>query len=211
MAAALLLIDLQNDFLPGGALAVPQGNEVIAVANAAQRHFDLIVATQDWHPPNHGSFAANHAGTLPGDEIDLHGLPQILWPVHCVQETEGAGFAPGLNRDRWTAVFQKGTDPNVDSYSGLFDNGRRRSTGLGNFLKSRRVSDVFILGLATDYCVKWTAIDAAEFGFQVRVITDGCKGVDRRPGDSERALAELLAAGVELIRSTDLTALGFVH
>jgi nicotinamidase/pyrazinamidase len=211
MAAALLLIDLQNDFLPVGALAVPRGDEVIPIANAAQRHFDLIVATQDWHPPDHGSFATNHPGKQPGDVIDLHGLPQILWPVHCVQGTPGAEFAQALDRSRWTAVFQKGTDPTVDSYSGLFDNGRRRSTGLGNFLKSRRVSDVFILGLATDYCVKWTALDAAEFGFRVRLISDGCRGVDLRAGDSERALAELQAAGVEVLRSADLPALGFVH
>jgi nicotinamidase/pyrazinamidase len=211
MPAALLLIDLQNDFLPGGALAVPQGDEVIPVANAVQQRFDLIVATQDWHPPDHGSFAANHPGTKLGEVIDLHGLPQILWPVHCVQGTPGADFAPGLDRSRWTAVFQKGIDPTVDSYSGLFDNGRRRSTGLGNFLKGRGVTDVYVLGLATDYCVKWTAHDAAEFGFHVYVITDGCRGVNLRLDDAQRALAELQSSGIDLIASRDMPALGFVH
>jgi len=204
MPAVLLLIDLQNDFLPGGALAVPRGDEVIAVANAVQPRFDLIVATQDWHPQGHGSFAANHPGRKPGEVIELAGLPQILWPVHCVQGTPGAEFAPGLDRVRWTAVFQKGTDPAVDSYSGLFDNGRRRSTGLGNFLKSRGVSDVHVLGLATDYCVKWTALDAAEYGFRVQLIADGCRGVNLQPGDAERALAEMQASGVELTESCRL-------
>jgi nicotinamidase/pyrazinamidase len=206
MPAALLLIDLQNDFLPGGALAVPEGDQVIPVANAVQPRFDLVVATQDWHPSNHGSFAANHPGRRPGEVIDLAGLPQILWPVHCVQGTPGADFAPGLDRGRWTAVFQKGTDPTVDSYSGLFDNGRRRSTGLGNFLKSRGVADVYVMGLATDYCVKWTALDAADFGFHVRLIADGCRGVNLQPGDVSRALAEMQTSGVELIASAALQA-----
>jgi nicotinamidase/pyrazinamidase len=204
MPAALLLIDLQNDFLPGGALAVANGHEVIPVANAVQKKFDLIVATQDWHPPNHGSFAANHPGKQTGEVIDLAGLPQVLWPVHCVQGTPGADFALGLHRSRWTAVFQKGTDPAVDSYSGLFDNGRRRSTGLGNFLKSRGVTDVVLMGLATDYCVKWTALDAVEFGFRVHLISDGCRGVNLSPGDSEQALAEMQTAGIEFVVSDTL-------
>jgi nicotinamidase/pyrazinamidase len=211
MPAALLLIDLQNDFLPGGALAVPNGHEVIPVANEAQKKFDLIVATQDWHPPDHGSFAANHPGKQAGEVIDLAGLPQILWPAHCVQGTPGAEFAPGLDRSRWTAVFTKGTDPAVDSYSGLFDNGRRRSTGLGNFLKGRGITDVYVMGLATDYCVKWTALDAVEFGFQVILIADGCRGVDLRPGDSESALAAMRTSGVQIISSKELAAIPSVH
>ncbi|MCI0357143.1 MAG: bifunctional nicotinamidase/pyrazinamidase [Planctomycetaceae bacterium] len=206
MSPALLLIDLQNDFLPGGALAVPCGDEVIPVANAVQPHFDLIVATQDWHPPEHGSFAANHPGKQLFEQIDLHGLPQTLWPVHCVQGTPGADFAPGLDRLRWHAIFQKGTDPKVDSYSGLFDNGRRRATGLGDFLTARGVTDAFVMGLATDYCVKWTALDAVDLGLSVWLITDGCRGVNLAPGDVDRALSEMQARGVRLIHSHEVPA-----
>src|SRR4029450_828099 len=204
MPSALLLIDLQNDFLPGGALAVPHGDEVIPVANSVQPLFDLIVATQDWHPANHGSFAANHPGKQPFEQFDLFGLPQTLWPVHCVQGTPGADFAPGLDRSRWAAVFQKGTDRNVDSYSGLFDNGRRRATGLGDFLKARGVTEVYVMGLATDYCVKWTALDAVDLGLIVWLITDGCRGVNLAPGDVDRTLLELQARGVRLVDSGHL-------
>jgi nicotinamidase/pyrazinamidase len=204
MPAALLLIDLQNDFLPGGALAVPCGDEVIPVANSVQPLFDLIVATQDWHPANHGSFAANHPGKQPFEQIHLFGLPQTLWPVHCVQGTPGADFAPGMDRSRWAAVFQKGTDPKVDSYSGLFDNGRRRATGLGDFLKARGVTEVYVMGLATDYCVKWTALDALDLGFTVCLITDGCRGVNLVPGDVDRALSQMQTRGVRRIDSRHL-------
>ena len=206
MARALLLIDLQNDFLPGGALAVPHGDEVISVANAIQPQYELIVATQDWHPANHGSFAANHPGKRLFEEIDLEGLCQTLWPVHCVQGTLGADFAPGLDRSRWSTVFQKGTDPKVDSYSGLFDNGRRRATGLGEYLTSRGVTSVDVMGLATDYCVKWTALDAVELGLSVRLIIDGCRGVNLRPGDDQRAISQMQSRGVQLIESNQITA-----
>ena len=206
MPRALLLIDLQNDFLPGGALAVRQGDEVIPLANALQPRFDLIVATQDWHPANHGSFAANHPGKQPGEMIELAGLPQILWPVHCVQGTPGADFAPHLDRSRWAAVFQKGTDPAVDSYSGFFDNGRRHATGLGDFLKARGVTDVYLLGLATDYCVKWTALDAASLGFRTHLVADACRGVNLQPGDVERAVAEMRAAGINVVSSSAVAA-----
>ncbi|MDX1946296.1 MAG: bifunctional nicotinamidase/pyrazinamidase [Pirellulaceae bacterium] len=204
MPGALLLIDLQNDFLPGGALAVPNGDEVLPIANALQPRFDLIVATQDWHPADHGSFAANHVGRRPGEIIDLAGLPQILWPVHCVQGTPGAQFAPHLDRARWSAIFQKGTDPAVDSYSGFFDNGRRRATGLADFLRSRGADELFVLGLATDYCVKWTALDAVTLGFRVNLIVDACRGVNLGPGDVDRALEEMKTAGVRLVHSTSV-------
>ena len=198
---ALILVDLQNDFLPGGALAVPDGDAVIPVANRAlaDPRFDLAVATQDWHPRDHGSFAANHPGRSPGDTIDLDGLPQILWPVHCVQHTPGADFAPGLSRDRLTRIFQKGTDPRIDSYSGFFDNGHRKATGLGDFLRARGVSRVTLLGLALDYCVKFTALDARQLGFPTALISSGCRAVNLRLGDDDHALAEMRAAGVELI------------
>lgn len=198
---ALILVDLQNDFCPGGALAVARGHETVAVANRLMPAFDLVVATQDWHPPDHGSFAANHPGRDPYQVVELHGLSQVLWPVHCVQETPGAAFHAELAHARITRVFPKGTDPTVDSYSGLFDNGRRRSTGMGEWLKERGVDTLFVLGLATDYCVKFTALDARREGFAVHLVEDGCRAVDLQPGDGDRALHELRAAGVTLVRS----------
>src|SRR5712664_150439 len=129
---ALIIVDLQNDFLPGGALPVPRGGEVISLANELQQRFELVLATQDWHPPNHGSFAANHPGKKPGDRIKLDGLPQILWPAHCVQNTVGAAFVPALDIKQVAEVFQKGTDPRIDSYSSFFDNEHRKATGLGD-------------------------------------------------------------------------------
>ena len=203
---ALLLIDLQNDFLPGGALAVPEGDQVIPIATQLQISFPLIVATQDWHPPTHGSFAANHPGKHPGDLIDLNGLPQILWPIHCVQNSPGAAFATALNTSRIERVFQKGTDPAIDSYSGFFDNGHRRSTGLADYLQLRNVTDVYILGLATDYCVKFTALDARHLGFNTFLIEDACRGVELNPGDIARAIQEMQNAGVKLIDVTDSAA-----
>jgi nicotinamidase/pyrazinamidase len=201
---ALILVDLQNDFLPGGALAVPDGDQVIPVANLMQERFTLIVATQDWHPPGHGSFASAHPGRQPGDRIDLNGLPQILWPDHCIQRTEGAALAPALRTERIAAVFQKGTDPGVDSYSGFFDNGHRHATGLGDWLSAKGVAEVYILGLATDYCVKLTALDAARLGHVVYLVEDGCRGVDVCPGDVEAAIREMQAAGVTAVRSQDV-------
>jgi len=201
---ALILVDLQNDFVDGGALAVPGGLEVIPLANDLQPHFDMVVATQDWHPPGHQSFAANHPGKNVFDAIDLHGLHQVLWPVHCVQDTKGADFVPGLDRTRWAAVFQKGTDETVDSYSGFFDNGRRRATGMGEYLKERGVTDVHVLGLATDYCVKFTALDAAALGFRTTLIEDASRGVDLQPGDIARAVEEMRHAGIKIITSADL-------
>jgi nicotinamidase/pyrazinamidase len=197
-SSALILVDLQNDFLPGGALPVPEGDLVLPVANRAQQSFDLVVATQDWHPSSHGSFAANHPGKKPGDLVDLNGLQQILWPVHCVESTAGAAFPEGLDTRRVAGVFRKGTDPGIDSYSGFFDNGHRRSTGLEGFLAAKGVTDVYILGLATDYCVKFTALDARRLGFRVVLIEDGTRGVDLKPGDVARALDEMREAGVEI-------------
>lgn len=201
---ALILVDIQNDFLPGGALAVPEGDRVIPIANKLQPLFPLVVATQDWHPPNHGSFAVNHPGRKVFDQIKLNDLPQTLWPVHCVQHTKGAELAPALRRDRIAKIFPKGTDPGVDSYSGLFDNGRRKSTGLGERLKERGVSETFVCGLATDYCVKFTALDAVQMGFKTHLIEDASRGVNLRPGDVKTAIAELQRAGVKVVRSADL-------
>jgi nicotinamidase/pyrazinamidase len=200
---ALIIVDLQNDFVEGGALAVPGGAGLVPLVNRLQARFDLVVATQDWHPADHGSFAANHPGRRAYEMIDLHGLPQTLWPAHCVQQSPGADFVPGLDRGRWAAVFQKGTDPAIDSYSGFFDNGKRRATGLGDFLKEKGVTDVHVLGIATDYCVKFTALDAVALGFTVHLIADACRGVDLQPGDVERAMEEMRAAGVKIENAAD--------
>ena len=193
---ALLLIDIQNDFLPTGALPVPQGDQVVPVANRLMEQCDLIVATQDWHPANHGSFAANHAGRKPGEVIELDGVQQILWPVHCVQNTPGADFAPGLDRSRIAHVVRKGTAPAIDSYSGFFDKGHRKATGLDQYLRSRNVTDLTIVGLATDYCVKFTALDARQLGYTVHLALAGCRGVNLKPRDVDRAVEEMKQAGV---------------
>ncbi len=200
----LILVDIQNDFVPGGALAVWEGDLVVPVANRLSARFDLIVATQDWHPRDHGSFAANHAGKRVGEVIDLNGLPQVLWPVHCVQGTRGAEFVAGLDVSRVARVFRKGTDREIDSYSGFYDNGHRRPTGMGEWLSERGVRDVYVMGLATDYCVKFTALDARKLGLEVTLIDDGCRGVELNAGDVDRAVEEMRAAGVRVVNSADV-------
>jgi len=197
-ADALILVDIQNDFLPGGALAVSEGDQVIPLANRLMDDFEIIVATQDWHPSDHGSFAANHPGKQLFEVADLNGLPQMLWPVHCVQGSSGAEFAPGLDSERITKVFQKGTDPAIDSYSGLFDNGHRKSTGLGEWLKEQGVKRVTVCGLATDYCVKFTALDALAEGFEVTLDLSASRGVNLTPGDVDKAVEEMRSRGVKI-------------
>ena len=198
---ALILVDLQNDFCPGGALSVPEGDKAVAAANRLMGRFDLVVATQDWHPADHASFAANHPGKNPGDTIEWGGLRQMLWPVHCVQGTPGADLHSELNRSGIAQVFHKGDDSAIDSYSGFFDNDHRRSTGLGEYLKSQGVDEVFVCGLATDYCVKFTALDAVELGFKTYLIEDACRGVNVNAGDVERAIEEMRAKGVLVIQA----------
>jgi len=200
----LILVDIQNDFLPGGALAVPDGDAIIPIVNRLQAAFPLVVATQDWHPANHGSFAVNHPGKTVFAQIDLNGLPQTLWPVHCVQGTCGAELAPGLQRERITKIFPKGTDAAIDSYSGLFDNGQRRSTGLGEWLKAQGTTEVFVCGLATDYCVKFTALDAARLGFRTHFIEDASRGVNLQPDDVKNAIAEMRGAGIVISQSGEI-------
>ncbi len=201
---ALLLVDLQNDFLPGGALPVAEGDQVIPIANRLLPLFELVVATQDWHPPDHGSFAVNHPGCHPGEVIELDGLAQVLWPVHCVQYSSGAVFAPTLDMARISHVIQKGTDPQIDSYSGFFDNGHRRMTGLAELLHAHGVDALYILGLATDYCVKYTALDARQLGFITYLVLDGCRGVNLHPGDVDRAINEMQQHGVTLVCSDEV-------
>ena len=201
---ALILVDLQNDFCPLGALPVPEGDQVIPIANALMPHFSTVVAPQDWHPADHGSFAANHPWRKPGQTIDLNGLPQILWPIHCVQGSFGAEFVPELKQEGITKVFEKGTDPGIDSYSGFFDNGHRKATGLGDWLKKQGITRVYVLGLATDYCVKFTALDALQLGFETYLVEDASRGVNLAPGDVDQAVADMQAAGVQIVQSDSL-------
>lgn len=208
---ALVLVDLQNDFLPGGALAVPHGDEVLPVAARLleSNAFSLIVATQDWHPANHGSFASNNPGAKIGTLGKLDGLDQVMWPDHCVQGTRGADFVAGVIKDAVRSgkvhkVFQKGTDVKVDSYSGFFDNGRRKSTGLSEYLKSKGISELVVLGLATDYCVKFTALDAVSEGFKTTFVKDGSRAVNLSPEDETRAIEEMQSRGIRIAFSTDL-------
>ena len=201
---ALILVDVQHDFLPGGALAVPQGDEILPIIDSLLPYFETIVATQDWHPAQHGSFAANHTGTQPGEQIILEGLPQILWPIHCVEGTRGADFPESLDRSRWKLVFKKGKNPLVDSYSGFFDNARRGDTGLRNYLLLEGIRRVFIAGLALDYCVKFTALDARTLGFETFLITDATRAVNLQPEDGNIAIEELKAAGIVCLDSKNL-------
>lgn len=196
---ALLLIDIQNDFLPGGALAVSDGDQVIPVANRLMNEFQLVIATQDWHPDDHQSFASQHSGRQVGDVIQLDGLTQVLWPDHCIQGSHGAKLASELNRDEIDHVLQKGTDVGIDSYSGFFDNDHRKSTGLETLLRDRNVIEVQLVGLATDYCVKFSALDAVRLGFKTSVVLDGVRGVELAPGDCIKAIQEMRSAGVEII------------
>jgi len=201
---ALIIVDLQNDFLPGGALPVPHGDEVIPLANELQRHFELVLATQDWHPSDHGSFAANNKGKKPGDRIILDGIEQILWPLHCIQNTPGAEFAPSFDTGRIAHVFHKGIDPLIDSYSTFFDNAHRRHTGLAHYLEKRSIKDIYLIGLALDYCVKYSALDAHQLGLNAHVILDGCRGIELEPGDIGQALDEMKQAGANILKSGDL-------
>ena len=204
MTRALVLVDLQYDFLPGGALAVAHGDDTLAVARRMTRRFDTVVATQDWHPHDHGSFAANNPGAEPFQQRELHGLPQTMWPVHCVQGTRGADLHDSLDRGRIAHVFRKGTDPTVDSYSGFYDNGHRKSTGMADWLREHGITQLYVLGLATDYCVKFTALDARNEGFDVWLIEDGCRAVEIAKGDGDKAIAEMRTAGVTVVESGDI-------
>lgn len=200
----LIAVDVQKDFLPTGSLPVLEGNQVVPLINQMMNYVDLVVFTQDWHPPGHGSFASTQ-GREVGSVIELDGLEQILWPDHCVQETEGAEFASGLRVDRADRVFQKGVEHHIDSYSGFFDNGKRRSTGLGDYLKEKDVSQVYIAGLATDYCVRFTAIDSLHLGFPTSVVYDACRAVNKDREDERKSFEEIENQGGKILHSSQLT------
>ncbi|RLZ12686.1 bifunctional nicotinamidase/pyrazinamidase [Faecalibacter macacae] len=175
---ALIIVDIQNDFIPGGSLAVTDGDKIISRINELQKKFDLVVATQDWHPANHKSFASQHDGMNPFDVIDLNGLQQTLWPDHCIQSTKGAEFHKDLNTNKIEAIFRKGTNPEIDSYSGFFDNGRKKATGLHGYLQERKVTSVFVCGLAADFCVYYTALDALSLGYETTILDESTKAID---------------------------------
>jgi len=196
---ALLLVDIQRDFLPGGALGVPGGDAVVPVANALMARLPLVAATQDWHPADHASFASQHPGHAVGEVIEINGAEQIMWPDHCVQDTAGAEFADGLKVARIDHVVRKGTERTIDSYSGFFGNDHVTATGLEGYLRGAGVTAVTVVGLATDYCVKFTVLDARRLGFAVRVVREGVRGVELKGGDCARALAEMTAAGARVV------------
>ncbi|MCB9678776.1 MAG: bifunctional nicotinamidase/pyrazinamidase [Alphaproteobacteria bacterium] len=191
---ALVVIDVQNDFCPGGALAVPDGDAVIAVCNARMATADLVVLTQDWHPAGHQSFASTH-GLAPFGTVELAYGTQVLWPDHCVQGTAGAAFHPALDADRANLVIRKGTNPAIDSYSAFFENDQTTPTGLGGALRELGVTELVLVGLATDYCVKYTALDGRRLGFAVSVLEGGVRGIDLN-GSVAAAWAEMAEAGV---------------
>lgn len=200
---ALIVVDVQNDFLPGGALPVVDGQAIIPLINDLQPCFDLVVATQDWHPPDHVSFAESNPGKRVGDAVDVGGCRQILWPVHCVADSPGAALANGFETARIERVFRKGVDHRVDSYSGFFDDGRV-STGLGDYLRQRGATELYLCGLALEYCVRATALDAQDQGFKTHVIVDATRALEAAPGDMARAIESLQAAGVELLMSDEV-------
>lgn len=202
---SLIVVDIQNDFCEGGALAVKDAQKIIPVANRVITFFNennyLSIATMDWHPATHKSFAINSNGKV-GEVGILNGLPQVWWPAHCVQKSHGAEFHPELIKI--SNIIYKGTDSEIDSYSGFFDNGKLKSTELLSLLKENNITELFVLGLATDYCVKYTVLDALELGFKVNVIEDGCRGVNLLPNDSINAIKEMQEKGANIIKSDDL-------
>ena len=206
MRTALLLVDIQNDFLPGGALAVADGDAVVPIANRLMPYFEQVVASQDWHPPRHLSFAVEHVGFEPFQVTELDGLEQILWPVHCVQGSPGASFASALDIAGIDHVVRKGTDARIDSYSAFFDNGHRQATGLVEHLRGGEIEHLVVLGLAADVCVQFTVLDALEQGFAVTLVRDGTRGVDMRPGDTQAAIDTMRAAGAQVTDSAEVIA-----
>lgn len=200
---ALIMVDLQNDFCQNGSLAVEGADSIIPLANQLQSYFDIVIATKDWHPEDHMSFAVNHPGKKVGDIIHLNQLEQVLWPSHCVQETKGAAFHPQLDTSRIQKIFYKGIDKTVDSYSAFFDNAHLRSTGLADFLLKEEISHIYIMGLATDYCVRFTCLDSVHLGFNTHIIEDACRGVELKPGDVQAALNEMQDEGVKILQSSD--------
>lgn len=200
---ALLIIDLQNDFCPGGALAVPEGDQIVPLVNRLADRFDHVLQTQDWHPPGHHSFASAHAGHEPLETVEMKYGEQTLWPDHCVQGTEGAAFHPDLDTTRTELIIRKGFRPDIDSYSAFFENDHKTPTGLTGYLRERSIDELYLVGLATDFCVKWSALDGLKQDFDVHVIEDAVRGIDA-DGSLEKAWQEMREAGVDVISSDEV-------
>lgn len=200
---ALIIVDVQNDFCPGGALAVPEGDQVIKPINKILKSFNCVVQTQDWHPGDHLSFASNHEEKSPYDTVEMNYGQQVLWPDHCVQGTKGAEFHPALKNNPTQLIIRKGYNKQIDSYSAFFENDQSTVTGLNGYLQARGVKELFVAGLATDFCVKWTALDGRKLGYEVNLVTDAVKGIDIE-GSVEKALDEMTEAGVKMMTSTDI-------
>jgi len=198
----LLIIDVQNDFLPGGSLEVPKGHEIISVINLIQDKFELVVATQDWHPANHISFASNHQGKKPFSEVELNGMTQILWPDHCVQNSFGSQFHKDLNMTNTEAIFRKGMDRQIDSYSGFYDNGHKKNTGLNGYLRERKADELFFCGLAADVCVWFSILDARKEGFPVTLVEDATKPINEKKFGKIKG--EMKNMGVTILSSVDI-------
>jgi nicotinamidase/pyrazinamidase len=198
--AALIVVDAQNSFMPGGSLAVPKGDEVVPVINRIAQAFRNVVLTQDWHPPGHVSFASSHAGRKPFDSIDLPYGRQVLWPDHCVQGSEGAAIHGDISIPHAQLIIRKGFNPQLDSYSAFIEADGSTRTGLDGYLRARGIGVVHVVGLATDFCVSWTAVDARKLGFAAYVIEDACRGIDMQ-GSLDRAWADMASAGVQRVRS----------
>ncbi|MBK5192565.1 MAG: bifunctional nicotinamidase/pyrazinamidase [Flavobacteriaceae bacterium] len=199
----LVIIDMQNDFIPGGSLAVPEGDQIVTLINKLQEEFDLVIATQDWHPRDHSSFAANHPGKKEFEKIELHGQEQVLWPVHCVQNSDGARFHPELNTARIETIFRKGTSKEIDSYSGFYDNAHIKSTGLAGYLKEKGAGELYFCGLAAEYCVYFSVMDALKAGFSATLIEDATRPLDVE--NFQRAKENILKAGGKIIKSRELS------
>lgn len=197
---ALLIVDLQNDFCPGGALAVPEGDEIVPLVNRLAERFDHVLQTQDWHPAGHFSFASAHEGKEPFETVGMDYGEQILWPDHCVQGSEGAEFHPGLDTTHAELIIRKGFRKEIDSYSAFYENDQETTTGLAGYLRERGIDTLYLCGLATDFCVKWSALDGRKEGFEVYVIEDATRGIDQN-GSLAKAWEEMNAAGVQVVSS----------
>lgn len=200
---ALLVIDIQNDFCPGGALAVPEGDSIIPIVNRLIDSFDIIIQTQDWHPSGHSSFASSHEGKNPFDPIQMEYGEQVLWPDHCVQGSEGANFHPNLNTNKSQVIVRKGFRIDIDSYSTFYENDKKTTTGLTGYLNERGITDLYTVGLATDFCVKWSVLDGLKEGFKMILVEDAVRGIDLN-GSVEDSLKEMKSKGVQFIQSNDL-------
>lgn len=201
---AFLIVDMQNDFMPGGPLAVPGGDKIIFLINSLTSRFSLVIASQDWHPEDHMSFACVHPGKKVAEVVKIQGEDQILWPVHCVQNSEGAKIVSGIDPSKIDKVILKGSDRWIDGYSAFFDHQRRKSTGLADYLTEKKVDTLYLAGVATDYCIFYSALDALDLGFNVFVIQDACRGLDLKKGDGKRALQLLKEKGAHLITSDEI-------